>query len=199
MSKPESNRERFGYLPHVLSLFLPKIGEDAVMLLVAHFGGTTLCGGKESKRKLVKVLGPDVAEKILATMKENVILQFDVPVLLHFSQKRRTEAIGIAYTDLVPISDIARMFGMTQRGVYMAIRRLRDEGKLAVFENGMFLERAKRRRDNARSRYANGERIEDIAKSLGVTVGKVLQYLDIDQFGEPVSCQDGGLGDPEDE
>jgi len=178
MSKAMSNRQRFGYLPHVLSLLLPEIGEEGVVKLVQHFGGTRLYVSHDGAiSRLSPVMGNDIAEKIRMVMRENLFLHFDVPVLKDFKVLQRKKKIASAYADGVKVKDIARNLGMTERGVYYALKSLRDDGiEIPRLGNGSELRREQRIAE-ARSLYSEGWRIAEIAERLSVSQETVIGYL----------------------
>jgi Mor family transcriptional regulator len=179
MTKPPTNRQKFGYLPHVLSLLLPEIGEDGLARLVQEFGGQRLylSDGERAVRKLAPVLGDETSEKIAKVMTENIMTRFDVPSMHDYRVLQKSIQIEADYNAGEFVRDIAKKFSMTERGVYKALRKLRDDGrKQSLRAEQVAATRASRARE-AQRLYEDGVSVKEIAEQLGVSQTSIYEYL----------------------
>ncbi len=112
-------RERYGYLPHVLRLVLEAAGESAMMRL------WTVHGGIRVFPITLRQTMPVEAEAIIKMMRKEHLIHIDVPTMihaLHFARQRRIEEFR---SEGMPIAEIARTVGMSERGVSRALARAR--------------------------------------------------------------------------
>lgn len=177
MTNAPTNRQKFGYLPHVLSLLLPEIGEDGVMKLVQEFGGDRLYVNTAGK-KLSAVLGSEITSKVIFVMNENIIFHFDVPLMRNYQVLQKNLKIEAAYNAGELVKDIAKKFSMTERGVYKALRKLRDDGRKQSLRADQRIAKSIFRSKEARRLHEEGVDIEEIAERLGVSRSSVIRYLE---------------------
>ncbi len=122
-------REKYGYLPAVLVTVLEAAGEDVMLRLVATLGGNRVYVASEPRlgSKLADAVGLDAARKIQIALADMHIMHFDVPTMAGRLALIRTERILALRHEGLKVADIARSVGMTERGVYMALARSRDD------------------------------------------------------------------------
>ncbi len=120
-----------------------------------------------------------VAEKIIRTMKDNVILHFDVPTMAHYKTELRRSQIADYFNDGMRVKDIARKMRLTERAIYLSLAALRQDGRLAE-GNKRRLELSALRNEEARKRHADGESVDSISAALGVSEKTIEGYLEDD-------------------
>lgn len=127
--KPETPRQRYGYLPAPLMAVLETAGEDAMLRLVAACGGTRLHLGRTPRDGglLASAVGIEAATAIQERFAADSILHIDVPRMSITLSCRRVQRILELRKDGLKVADVARQLGMTERGVYAACRRVKED------------------------------------------------------------------------
>lgn len=128
MAEP-SLRQRYGYLPAVLVHVLEAAGEDAMLRLVAFHGGTRVAVTREpsADHPLALAVGLEAALAIHARLRANHVKHIDVPLMTRTIERQRRRRILTLRQEHTKVADIARAIGMTERGVYMALAKAREE------------------------------------------------------------------------
>jgi len=128
MTSP-SPRQKYGYLPAVLFHVLDAVGEDVMLRLVATCGGIRINIGSEPTEgcRLADAVGVGAAKAIYAKMASEHIKRLDVPIMSKRLEQQRLARILAMRAAQVKVADIALQLGMTERGVYMALARARDD------------------------------------------------------------------------
>lgn len=123
-----SPRQRYGYLPAILFHILEAAGEDVMLRLVASCGGTRLYLGSvpTNDSRIAQAVGLDAARLIHARLAAEHIKHIDVPLMSKSLERERHKRILALRAEQVKVSDIAQQLGMTERGVYKAKAKARD-------------------------------------------------------------------------
>lgn len=103
------------------------------MTLVEHFGGLRLHVGDSARAKktLSEKLGDELSEKIVEVVSREKIIHFDTPILSSYKSMLKRKKIAQEYFDENKlVREIARNFGMSERGVYKAIQTFKDNGEI---------------------------------------------------------------------
>ncbi|MBI2235401.1 MAG: hypothetical protein HYU60_00325 [Magnetospirillum sp.] len=124
-----SPRQKYGYLPAVLFHVLDAAGEDVMLRLVTTCGGTRVYIGSEpaADSRLAEAVGLEAARRIYARLAAEHIKHFDVPIMSKRLEQQRHRRILAMRQESVKVADIALQLGMTERGIYMALARARDD------------------------------------------------------------------------
>lgn len=130
---PLSPRQRYGYLPANLMIVLEVAGEDAMLRLVAARGGTRLHLGRPPRddSPLTLAVGLDAAIAIQQRFAADSIPHIDIPIMSTSLVRHRVQRILELRAAGVKVADVAQQLGMTERGVYIACARVRDETELS--------------------------------------------------------------------
>lgn len=126
---PETPRQRYGYLPACMMTVLEVAGEDAMLKLVAGLGGTRLHLGRAptAEGRLAEAVGLEAAEIIHRRFALDRTPHIDVPVMSSNLSRQRVMRILALRAEGVKVADVARCLGMTERGVYDACARARED------------------------------------------------------------------------
>ena len=132
-----SYREKYGYLPAVLTMLAETVGEDIMLRISAEFGGTRIYVGRNSrtKRELEAIVGAYGTELISAKAREQGLLRLDIPRMGRTLELRRHMRILRLRAEGTKIAEIARILGMTERNVYYVLatdRETPDPRQLAL-------------------------------------------------------------------
>ena len=113
----------------VLWHVLEAVGEDAMLRLVERAGGTRIWIGRPpgEGHRLTEAVGQQAALKIHARLAAEHIKQIDVPVMAARLQKARRCRILAMRGERIKVADIARALGLTERGVWKALAKARDD------------------------------------------------------------------------
>ena len=132
---PETPRQRYGYLPANLMTVLEATGEDTMLRLVAACGGTRLHLGRPPRDggRLAAAVGDEAARAIYHRFAAASIIHIDVPVMSSLLARHRVHRILALRADGATVAEVARQLGMTERGVYAACARAKQNapGKAA--------------------------------------------------------------------
>ncbi len=136
----ETPRQRYGYLPACLMAVLEVAGEDVMLKLVAKRGGTRLHLGRQPSEDgpLAEAVGIDAARAIQARFAADSVTHIDVPIMSTALTRERVRRILALRADGVKNADIARQLGMTERGVYMAAAKAREDAEDRSRQYSMF-------------------------------------------------------------
>lgn len=133
-----SPRQKYGYLPAVLFHVLDAAGEDVMLRLVTTCGGTRIYVGSAPTEgsRLAEAVGLEAARKIHARLAAEHIKHFDVPLMSKRLEQQRHRRILAMREEGVKVADIALQLGMTERGIFKACARAKenapDERQLAL-------------------------------------------------------------------
>lgn len=125
-----SLRGRYGYLPAVLVTVLEAAGEDAMLRLVSTCGGTRITIPSDARvagSALARAVGDLGAARAIATALRGAgYHEIAVPMMAHALAQARARRIAALRAEGRSVSQIARQIGMTERGVWAALARLRQ-------------------------------------------------------------------------
>ena len=132
-----SYREKYGYLPAVLTMLAETVGEDNMLRISAELGGTLIYVGPRSRAKspLEAFVGTYATDLIFAKAREQGLLRLDIPRMGRTLELRRHLRILRLRAEGIMIADIARTLGMTERNVYYVLaadRETPDPRQLAL-------------------------------------------------------------------
>jgi hypothetical protein len=134
-------RERIGYLPAPLMAVLEATGdEDLVWRVAGRAGGRQMRVPRRltPKTQLVQALGPDDAERAWAVWRGQGVLQVSVPMLSTARSMDRARRLLSLIDGGCTVHEAARRVGMTERGAYKAMARLRAQGAVSSPQLDLF-------------------------------------------------------------
>lgn len=132
-----SYRERFGYLPAGLVMLVETVGEDAMLKIVSHLGGTRISVGPKSARKglLARIVGVKAQDMIFERAARDGLLRLEIPRMGHALEMRRHVRALRLRAEGTKIADVALLLGMTERNVYYVLaadRQMPDPRQLSM-------------------------------------------------------------------
>lgn len=127
-------RERYGYLPAPLMMVLEATGDEDLVWRIAGRGG-----GRQMRvpthltanNQLVEALGPEDAQRAWAVWKQAGLKAVALPVMSSARSLERARHILSLLDSGCTVHEAARRVGMTERGAYKAVARLRKMGVAA--------------------------------------------------------------------
>ncbi len=130
----ETPRQRYGYLPANLMTVLETVGEDTMLRLVAACGGTRLHLGRPPREggRLAAAVGMDAAWAIYRRFVADSIIAIDVPMMSALLARHRIQRILAMRAAGLTVAEVARQLGMTERGVYAACARARQDAESGI-------------------------------------------------------------------
>lgn len=126
METLEPNPDLIPYLPESLRFMLDVIPLDAVLALVRHYGGTSLFVPRNITKEsaLAKVIGFENARRLVWHYQtERLYVSNAYRLHRYMETRQRNEAIVKAYSDGVETKVIARAHHISDRSVYLIVKR----------------------------------------------------------------------------
>jgi len=125
-------RERYGPIPAVLLPVVDVAGEEAMLRLVHERGGldvTVPAPERIAGSELHQALGVpvEVAAVVARRLRDRHGLGITVPRMTGWLNRLRTARIVALRADGLRIQDIAQKLGVTERTVYLALARHREQ------------------------------------------------------------------------
>ncbi len=130
-----SPRERWGYLPAPMMRLLEATGDEDLMLrVVARAGGRRMRVPTKlsARNQLTEALGPDDAARVWQVFVAEHETWLTVPRMTSALAQARAHRLLSLIDGGCTVHEAARRCGLTERGAYLALARIRANGVRAT-------------------------------------------------------------------